>query len=137
MPVISHYVEDPGLDSLLRMVHCVDIACTGGSNTTIDSIGPAGIDSQTSITIGSDGLPMISYIYHLGGGLGELKVAHCIDSTCSTAAIQTLDSQPALPHYPSVTIGVDGLPVISYHFNGDLKVAHCGSIFCLPYFRRR
>jgi len=41
--------------------------------------------------------------------------------------------------YPSITIGVDGMPVISYwDTNGqDLKVAHCSNPFCIPYWQRR
>jgi len=38
-----------------------------------------------------------------------------------------------------VTIGADGLGLISYYDvgNGNLKVAHCANAFCTPYFRRR
>jgi len=41
--------------------------------------------------------------------------------------------------YTSVTIGVDGLGLISYYdvTNQDLKVAHCASALCTSYFRRR
>jgi hypothetical protein len=41
--------------------------------------------------------------------------------------------------HTSVTIGADGLGLVSYYdfTNGDLKVAHCENTFCSPYFRRR
>jgi hypothetical protein len=41
--------------------------------------------------------------------------------------------------YTSITIGTDGLGLISYRdqTNDDLKVAHCENTFCSPYFRRR
>jgi hypothetical protein len=42
--------------------------------------------------------------------------------------------------YTSVTIGADGLPLITYfddYPNYDLKVAHCDNPLCTPYFRRR
>jgi hypothetical protein len=41
--------------------------------------------------------------------------------------------------FTSITIGVDGLPIISYYDNTnlDLKVAKCSNALCAPYFRRR
>ena len=41
--------------------------------------------------------------------------------------------------YSSITIGADGLPLISYfdETNGNLKVVHCSNSFCQPYLRRR
>ncbi len=32
--------------------------------------------------------------------------------------------------YTSITIGAEGLGLISYYGNGDLKVAHCSDIAC-------
>jgi len=36
--------------------------------------------------------------------------------------------------YTSITIGTDGLALISYfdNANNDLKVAHCSSTYCMP-----
>lgn len=49
------------------------------------------------------------------------------------------DSAGYVGDHTSVTIGADGLGLISYQDfdNGDLKVAHCANAFCTPYFRRR
>jgi len=102
------------------------------SFTNLDSAGDVG----TSITIGADGLPVISY--YDATNL-DLKVAHCSDLACSSAALKALDSAGYVGYYTSITIGADGLPVISYldWANGDLKTAHCANAFCTPYFRRR
>jgi hypothetical protein len=42
-------------------------------------------------------------------------------------------------YYTSVTIGVDGLGLISYYdsTNDDLRVAHLSNIFGIPYVRYR
>ncbi|MBN1976355.1 MAG: hypothetical protein JW918_03040 [Anaerolineae bacterium] len=63
----------------------------------------------------------------------------CNDAACSGATLTTLDSGGDVGLYTSVTIGADGLPLISYYdqTNYDLKVAHCSDVFCTPYFRRR
>jgi hypothetical protein len=45
---------------------------------------------DTSVTIGADGLGLISY-YDVTNG--DLKVAHCSDAACSSAIITTLDSE--------------------------------------------
>jgi len=51
----------------------------------------------------------------------------------------TVDAAAEVGPYTSLTIGADGLGLISYQdiTNGDLKVAHCASAFCTSYFRRR
>ena len=60
-------------------------------------------------------------------------------ATPANTAITTLDSDGIVGWYTSITIGADGLPVISYRdaTNEDLKVARCSNAFCAPYFRRR
>jgi hypothetical protein len=52
---------------------------------------------------------------------------------------QTLDSAGNVGAYTSVTVGADGLGLISYYdvTNGDLKVAHCANALCVNYLRRR
>jgi len=53
--------------------------------------------------------------------------------------LTTLDGSGNVGRFSSVIIGTDGLALISYYdaTNGDLKVAHCSNLFCVPYHRRR
>ncbi len=108
------------------------IACgysTIGTETTstVDSLG--GVGTFTSIAIGSDGLPIVSYRDHINK---DLRVAHCNDLLCSSAVLNTLDSLGGVGSYTSIAIGSDGLPIISYrdHTNDDLRVAHCDDLLC-------
>jgi hypothetical protein len=96
-------------------------------STTLDSDGIVGHD--TSITVGADGLALISYMAITNG---DLKVAHCNDFVCSTATTSTIDSAGHIGFYTSITIGSDGLGIISYldATNNDLKVAHCNDVAC-------
>jgi hypothetical protein len=96
-------------------------------STTLDSAGHVGF--STSITVGADGLALISY-YDLSNG--HLKVAHCDNVVCSIATINTIDSSGFVGLNPSITIGSDGLGLISYHdeTNDNLKVAHCADLPC-------
>jgi hypothetical protein len=133
LPLISYY--DSANDAL-KVAHCEpSLYCLDHTVTTLDGIIDD-VGHDTSVTIGVDGLPLISYHDETNG---DLKVAHCGDVACTHADIRTLDSSGDVGEFTSVTIGADGLPLISYydHTNGDLKVAHCTNAFCTPYFRRR
>jgi hypothetical protein len=133
LPVISYYDSTNGD---LKVAKCANATCTGTATITIvDSTGSAGHD--TSITIGTDGLPVISY-YDVANG--DLKVAKCANAACSgTSTISIVDSTGQVGYYTSITIGTDGMPVISYYdsTNGDLKVAKCANQFCLNNWSRR
>ena len=58
---------------------------------------------------------------------------------CSSVTLATLDSTGDVGAYTSVTVGADGLALISYqdYTNGYLKVAHCANVYCMPYVHRR
>ena len=94
--------------------------------TILDSVG--GFGAYTSIIIGSDGLPVISYCSMSPNF--DLKVAHCADPACSLFDLHTLDSAGDVGNYSSITIGSDGLPIVSYQAVGGLKAAHCIDISC-------
>ncbi len=102
-------------------------AQAGFSTTTLDS--PNNVGAYTSMAIGVDGLGLISYS---DSALGNLKVAHCSNAACTTAAIYTLDSVGQVGAHTSIAIGADGLGLISYQdaANGNLKVAHCVDTVC-------
>src|SRR5690606_12098430 len=91
--------------------------------TTVDSTGDVGI--YTSIAIGSDGLPVISYKDETNT---SLKVAKCDNQACSgSPTITTVDNTASMGNYTSIAIGSDGLPIISYRdvTNTSLTVAKC------------
>lgn len=117
----------------LKVFHCANVACSSGTASTIDS-AVAFVGESTSITIGADGLGLISY---RDGTNGDLKVFHCANLACSNGISSTLDGPDNVGIYTSITIGADGLGLISYYdyTNGDLKVFHCSSVTCAPYTR--
>jgi len=112
----------------LKVTHCPDQACASASSSstsTIDSQGDVGQNS--SITIGADGLGLISYYDATNA---RLKVAHCSNTACASATTATIDT--ASFGTTSITIGADGLGLISYYDYAyfGLKVAHCSNIGC-------
>jgi hypothetical protein len=128
LPVISYRDQSAGA---LKVAKCANAACTGGANiTTVDN--PANsVGEYTSIAIGSDGLPVISYY---DNSAGALKVAKCANAACTGSATITVVDNPAndVGRYTSIAIGNDGLPVISYRdqLAGTLKVAKCTNAAC-------
>jgi hypothetical protein len=103
--------------------------------TTVDAAGNVG--TYTSITLGADGLPVISY---RDGTNGYLKVDKCAYAACTGAStLTTVDSVGNVGYYTSITLGADGLPVISYYdaTNGHLKVTKCANAWCVNYVGRR
>ncbi|CAB4879198.1 unannotated protein [freshwater metagenome] len=126
-PVIS-YKDQTNSD--LRVAHCINVTCSGATNlTTVDATGTTGLDG--SITIGSDHFPVISYMNNTNG---DLRVAHCDNTACTSSTNAAVDTTGVTGQYTSVALGADHLPVISYHdaTNSRLRVVHCINVTCTP-----
>ena len=114
----------------LKVLHCGNAACTSGNTAIVADPGPVGADTDTSIAVGTDDLPVISY-FDLDDG--NLMILHCGNAACSSGNTSaTLDSDGWVGDFSSLAIGTDGFPVVSYRdgTNGDLKVLHCGDVAC-------
>lgn len=103
--------------------------------STVVSDGDVGAES--SITIGTNGNPIISYLDRTNG---DLEVAACTDRTCTSATITTLDSVVTVGQYSSIAIGANGNPVISYYSRRtdavatrDLKFVACTNPTCTTF----
>lgn len=125
LPVISYNDISNGD---LKVAHCGDPACTTSSTNTVDDGGGLTVGRYTSIAIGVDGLPIISYY---DASREYLMAAHCDDAACTTADISILDNEVS-GMGTSIAIGWDSLPVISYMDadQGIIRVAKCSVISC-------
>ena len=131
-PVMSYRDSTAGA---LKVAKCVSANCSGATIvTTADD--PPGTTSgyYTSIAIGQDGFPVISYYDQANQ---SLRVAKCVNSACTGASnLTTVDDQITnwVGQHTSIAIGNDGLPVISYQdaTAGALKVAKCPKPTCAP-----
>ncbi len=128
-PIVSHF-DHTNAD--LKITHCTSLDCsTYDMSTVLDSQGIVGRDS--SIAIGIDGNPVISYT---DDTFGNLKIIHCLDVSCMSKDTPViLDNSDATGVTPSVAIGVDGYPIISYFdaLTSDLKIIHCNAVNCSLY----
>ena len=126
LPVIAYR---DGATGELKVAKCINAACSGVSTITpVDQVGIVG--GYSSIAIGADGLPVISYRDEINA---VLRVAKCGDAACSAGnTLTTVDDTGNVGEFNRVRIGADGLPVIAYYdaTNRDLKVAKCANAAC-------
>jgi hypothetical protein len=125
-PIISYYDNANGD---LKVAACANPGCTGTATTTaVDTAGNVG--EYSSLAIGTDGLAIIADYDFVNK---DLRVTHCVNSTCTGVSISTtIDSTGDVGQWASMGISPSGLPVIAYFdgANGDLKFAACGTIDC-------
>lgn len=127
LPIISYRFVTA---QALRVAHCGNRTCTAGNvYTTVDAA--AGSDGFTSIAIGSDGLPVISYY---GVTNQALRVLHCGTVDCSSGnLIATVDDLAGIVGRENMLrIGADGLPVIGHtnYATGQLRLTRCHDVRC-------
>lgn len=84
---------------------------------------------------GADSLGRITY---QDSSAADLLVVHCSNVACTAATTATIDSVGFVGQRTSVTVGADGLPLVTYRStSGALAVTHCANTCCTPYMRRR
>lgn len=127
LPVISYFESTNG--GRLRFARCSNAGCSGTATTR--TLAGSGAGYHSSLAIGSDGFPVISYYDSF---FSRLMVVKCNDATCLSSTNSIVDSTSGVGQYSSLAIGSDGFPVIAYFDttvgNGTLKVAKCGNASC-------
>jgi hypothetical protein len=126
MPIVSYYDQSNGD---LKVLHCGDVYCIYPNQiTTVDTGNGADVGLFTSIAIGADfAYPIISYFDQTNMAL---KVAHCTNLECTGVDITTVDNLVNAGTFTAITIGTDGLPVMSYRAGSELRVLHCDTPSC-------
>lgn len=125
-PTISYYDASEGK---LKVVHCFEKNCAL-LNTIVTPDAASKIGKYTSIALGKNGNPAVSYYDETNSAL---KVLHCGNPFCSTGnTVATVDSTGTVGHYTSITLDGNDYPVVSYYdvTNSKLKILHCGNAAC-------
>ncbi|MBI2633443.1 MAG: hypothetical protein HYW78_03610 [Parcubacteria group bacterium] len=121
LPVISHY--GPAGPNGFKIAKCTTATCSTATITTLEVEGNLG--RNTSIAIGTDGLPVAVYF----NNWGNLKIAKCSNTSCTAATITQLDGGNVLSN-ASIAVRTDGLPIISYEAADALKIVRCTNVSC-------
>ena len=125
LPVVAFYSSP---DNRLNLLKCGDPSCIGPTATSIVDTNVSG-SGRIGLVVGADGFPIISYTT---SNTNLLRVAKCLNSSCSGGAVflATIDST-SQAYSPSIALGSDAVPIISYSFaGGGLKVAKCATALC-------
>jgi len=115
-------------------IQSVDIAA-GAVELLISTVDPSG-SSDTSITAGPDGFPIMSYYASGGPGVTVLKGIHCTSVDCSTSTIFTFDGsdlEDGTFDLQQTSIAISGgRPAVAYQddVNGFLKFVRCSTVNC-------
>lgn len=134
---ISHW----NLSSLdLDYVRCTNATCSTRTNTSIDTAGTKTLGAGSSITLGPDGFPRISYLGEesvltpgaVSSMRGEIKFAQCTNHDCTTPNISIVDNSSRFGQTTTQDIAADGFAHIAYYDeeNGILKFAQCTDASC-------
>ena len=124
LPVVSYTIRE-NTDDELRVAHCSDPSCSDVTVTELDDVG-SGI--RSSIVIGADGLPIVSY--QAPGN--DLAVQSCANTTCTSADKHVIDNVGAVGRDSVIVLGVDGMPIIAHANNDDdaILVTRCTERDC-------
>src|SRR3990167_47416 len=129
LPIIAHLDGTAG--SLeLNIVKCGNITCSSGNTTTTDiDTGNVTLATQTSIAIGTDGLPIITY---KDDTANDLTVRKCTNATCSTATTTDIATSNDDGGESAIAVGADGLPVIAHRdaTNTEIVFVKCTNSSC-------
>jgi hypothetical protein len=125
-PIIA-YLEYVNRD--LKVAACQDPKCETAIVSTIDTGEGNQVGFYTSIAIGLDGNPFISYRDNTSG---VLKLAACTNTECSNSTVSVIDPNGGSGYFTSIAIASNGRPIISYSDSNllDLKVAACDDSTC-------
>ncbi|GGM90524.1 hypothetical protein ACFFX1_49370 [Dactylosporangium sucinum] len=132
--ILAYESEVGNHDSHLKVARCFNADCSSVTTTSVDQfVGYRHEIRDPSLTIGRDGLGLITYVHKDHHGYEEVLVAHCVNFTCTAVTTTTVSTNAVVANEnPQITIGGDGLGVIVYsdEDNDDAKVAHCNDIAC-------
>lgn len=134
VPVIGHLYGSGGQ---ARIAICIQPDCSWFNNgNNGNGIVTADYDAAGVVAAGNTVYgPLLVYARPLVSGPNTLRVAQCVNASCSSWNFSDVASIGSTSNaYPSVAVNNSGMPVIAYYDRDDmdLKVVACSSQNCYP-----
>ena len=124
LAIISHFDDTV---KGLRITRCTTLTCNAATSTTVDDVADI-VGQASSITIGSDGLPIVA---SRNASVKALRVSHCNDIACTSAVSTNVDSTGTLSGTtPDIAIGADGMAIATHSDNPEVHASHCSNLAC-------
>lgn len=116
----------------LRLVLALCVAGGHASAADIATVDIGAVGQASSLAIGTDGFPAMTY---RNGSDGSLLFAKCVNLDCSSAireSIEDASGEIARGDYSSLRISADGKPVVAWYDSVDdnLAIARCANADC-------
>jgi hypothetical protein len=117
--IVSYY-DDAQI--AMKIAHCNDAACTSATIRTIAS----GMAAVPVIATGSDGLPLLAYVWGF-----RVRTIHCTVADCASVTIGNVGPAPGTG-ITAIGIGADGLALIGVGRpeNGPADIRRCLDVAC-------
>jgi hypothetical protein len=123
----------------VHVAKCYTLTCSSETSNTVDTVtAGAGVNYWTTVSIGADGNPIVTY-EDPNATVALMKIAHCNAPDCSGSTdVTTLDGDGVGGNSTDATamssnaIGTDGLAVATWYDSTgqDLKFVHCTNTSC-------
>jgi hypothetical protein len=123
-----HRRPAPLFASILSLTFTASLALASAEAATVVTVDASpGVGEGSSLAIGADGMPRISYRDSLDG---SLRVATCTAPDCSTATIEAVEG--GFGDYASIGIAANGNPLVAYYdrIEQSAVIARCHSADC-------
>jgi hypothetical protein len=116
----------------LYFAACADAACASAQINSIHGNAQAGI--RPSITLGADGLPLMSYGRFGTGSSPNLLLARCLNAVCAPGQVvlKTI-GLPAVTGSIASSIAIDAedRPLVAYDIgDGTIRLLRCSDAAC-------
>ena len=143
LPDLAYY---DSFNHSLKFFRCSNYGCSAGNMSVIDNNRGTNEPMRISMKMGSDGLPIMTYVDNDGWG-ASFALFHCLASDCSsgtkiklsglytcTAGACVSDGSNSrfgayMQRYMSLEIGINGYPIV-VGWNGTVNIGECHDVSC-------